>query len=44
MDKIEEQRIEALWCVDSETGEFCLIDLPSGTVLIRQKENPHENA
>lgn len=36
-----DERIEAVWCVDSETGEWCLIDRLTNKVLIRQKERPN---
>lgn len=31
-----EDRIEAIWCVDSETGERVLIDLKTSEILVRK--------
>jgi hypothetical protein len=32
------ERIEAIWCVDSETGERLLIDLKTNEILARKNE------
>lgn len=34
-----EVQVEALWCVDSETSEKCLIDLKTGKILMRLPKN-----
>lgn len=34
--QLSEQRIEAAWCVDSETGKRVLADLVTGKVLVRE--------
>lgn len=32
-------RVEAIWCVDSETGEELLIDLITSKILGKKNEN-----
>lgn len=34
----QEQRIEAIWCVDSSTGEQVLIDIYSKEILARKDD------
>lgn len=41
MDVDPNERIEATWCLDAETGEWCLLDRITNKVIIRQKERPH---
>jgi hypothetical protein len=34
-----DKRVEAMWCVDSETGEHILLDLQTGQELARKDRN-----
>lgn len=34
-----DKRIEAVWCIDSETGEQMLLDLATGQELARKDRN-----
>ncbi len=30
--------LRALWCVDSETGEECLVDLDTNTIIAKRRD------
>ena len=37
--KWDEQTFEGRWCINSETGDYYLIDLKTGKLLLRKENN-----